>query len=575
MFKNVHYNTVTSKIHLWEQYNGEDVYTVIPWAPHLYIKTDKSDIHTIDGIPVERVNFDKYKTYFNHQKNNPNVFENKCIPVIQFLGEQYSGVPDDDIEVPKLLVYYIDIEIEYEKSKGFPEPMKAESPINLISIRNSKTGRTITFGEKPYTGKSNIIYKHCPTEKKLMSEFFKYMYKHPPDVISGWNVYDFDMQYIINRCGNIFDKRKNMYKLMSPIKMVKTWVDKLGNDKIDIAGITILDYMEIYKWYTPNNLESYSLDFVSNFELQKGKLDYSEYKDLENLAKEDWNMYVDYNVIDCKHVHQIGKKSGYIKLIQALSLLTKVPMKYYSAMTQLIEGAMITYYRRNNLCAPYFAGGTQKKFPAAFVKDPKKGMHKWITSVDITSSYPSHIITLNMSIETFIGRIMDMTEEQILRHVRDHDFPHGNLSDKKLKPQVFNEMVRRKLVSVAPCGSVFTNHKKGTIATVVRNIFFKRIAVKKQMQELKSKVSKMRGDEKKMTKEKIAQLFDYQLAIKIVINAVYGILAVPYSRYFNPDIAEAVTSCGRHTIKQGEVFINDLLNDPNEELKNILEEIDG
>jgi hypothetical protein len=46
-------------------------------------------------------------------------------------------------------------------------------------------------------------------------------------------------------------------------------------------------------------------------------------------------------------------------------------------------------------------------------------------------------------------------------------------------------------------------------------------------------------------------------------------LSVPYSRYFNTHIAEAITSCGRHTIKSGEKFCNDLLNDPTDELLDV------
>ena len=69
------------------------------------------------------------------------------------------------------------------------------------------------------------------------------------------------------------------------------------------------------------------------------------------------------------------------------------------------------------------------------------------------------------------------------------------------------------------------------------------------------------GPEKKEMLEEAQELFSYQWALKIWLNAVFGILAVPYSRYFNTNIAEAITSCGRHTIKQGQKFVNEYFGD--------------
>jgi DNA polymerase elongation subunit (family B) len=251
-------------------------------------------------------------------------------------------------------------------------------------------------------------------------------------------------------------------------------------------------------------------------------------------------------------------KLGYIKLIQALSLLTKCPMKYYQAMTSLIEGALITHYRRNNLCAPYFAGGHQKGFEAAYVKEPHKGMHEWVVDLDITSSYPTAIITLNMSNETYFGRIIDIPEHQVVNFVRKRKFPSFHLSREKEGVKLirgdhlekFNMALEKGLFAIAPCGSIFKTKPTGVIAEVEKNIFFKRKEVK----------GKMFKEEKGSDRRK--ELFSLQWAIKILLNAMFGITSVPYSRYFNTNLSEAITSCGRHTIKMGEKFVNDLLNNP-------------
>jgi DNA polymerase elongation subunit (family B) len=325
--------------------------------------------------------------------------------------------------------------------------------------------------------------------------------------------------------------------------------------------------MELYKWYSPNNLERYSLEYVSQFELGKGKLDYSEEaEDLRELYDADWNKYVDYNVIDCKRVNDLGQKLGYIRLVQSLSLLTRVPMRYYNAMTSLIEGLMLTYYRRNGLCAPTLQGGSQETFEAAYVKEPQKGMHKWLFSIDIQSSYPSHIITLNMSTETYYGRIMDMSEDEIISYMQKKEFQPFRMFNgykvvdvKGSKLDKFNEAFKRKLFSIAPCGTLFLNTKKGVLSTVERNVFEKRIEIKKLMRQSE-------GEER-------GRYHSFQWSLKILLNALFGATSVPYSRYFNQDISEAITSCGRYTIKAGERYTNELLNKPNDELKTVLAEL--
>jgi len=570
MFRNVFFNTKTSKIHLWENVKGVDLYTEIDWVPYVFIKTSGGNIKTIDGHAAKKKEFLMYRDYYQYCKDNFNILENKTKPEIQFLAERYHGIKDEDLEIPRLKTYHIDIEVNTEI--GFPNTEETKDPIVLISLKDSSTGRTVTFGEKEYTGGENITYVHCEREDVLLNKFFKYMNRYPPDVISGWNIWNFDLPYIINRSIKLFGN-SNIYNFLSPIRVVRTWKSKKsGEMNIDIAGVAILDYLHLYKWYSPHNLESYTLDFVSKFELEKGKLDYSEYKDLKELYEKDWNKYVEYNVIDCKRVFELENKLGYINLVQALSLLTKCPMKFYNTMTHLIEGAMLTYYRRNNLCAPYFAGGTQEHFPAAYVKEPQKGMHDWVIDIDISSSYPSHMVALNMSTETYIGRIMGIKEDNIISYTKNYNFPEFDmLTDSGFKKfdsnklKKFNMVVNRGLVAIAPCGSVFSTSEPGVLSTVERNIFDKRTEIKKKMNEIRNILPES---------ERVTQLFALQWAIKIVLNAMFGITAVPYSRYFNVNIAEAITSCGRHTIKQGEIFVNDYFKSLGSPVKDVVAYID-
>jgi len=564
MLKNVHYDTKMSTIHLWYQKDGDNKYDCFKWIPYVFVKNEQGTHKTIDGIPVDSKTFSSYSDYYMYCKDRYDIYENKVRPEIQFLSETYSSIEDNDIYIPKLKTYFLDIEVTH--SDKFPKPENAECPIVLISLYDSVNNQSITFGEK-HCDMDNYI--HCKDEKNLLNRFFSYMNSNPCDVLSGWNIWGFDIPYIINRTKVLFGDDTSIYKFMSPIKAVRTWYSQSGELNVDIAGITILDYMDIYKWYSPNNLETYGLDFVANFELEKGKLDYSEYKDLRELYAKNWNKYVEYNIIDAKRVYELEEKLGYIKLVQALSLLTRVPMKYYHAQTQLIEGALLTYYRRNSLCAPTFSGGTQKTFEAAYVKEPLKGFYRWICDLDITSSYPTAIITLNMSPETYFGRILGIDEDMMMLYTKRRTFPEFDMlketgyvkfRDKKLDS--FNSALKKRLMTVSPCGSVFFSTKDGVFAILERRLFSERKNAKNEMIKLKKSLTVLRDDDVKIVKEKIAQLNAKQLAIKVLLNALFGILAVPYSRYFNVNIAEAITSCGRQTIKAGEAIANELLNNP-------------
>jgi DNA polymerase elongation subunit (family B) len=555
-------------MHLWETINGERLYDTIHWTPYVYLRDIHGDTKTIDGITVNKMEFDTFYDHFDFcRKRFDGVYENKIKPEIQFLAERYYGIPDEDLEVPQLLTYTIDIEVHCEV--GFPLAHIAEWPVVCISLVDSITKKITVFGCKPYSGNADINFIFCPTEEDLLRKFFTFMYKNPCDVITGWGIMNFDLPYLINRSNKVFGKDKRMFGLMSPVRNVRTWTSKTTGDlNIDIAGVHLLDYYHLYRWYSPKKQESYKLEFVSMKELEKGKVDYSKYQDLPTLFHENWDLYVEYNAVDSKRVDQLEEKLGYIRLIQALSLLTKVPMKYYASMTQLVEGAFLTYFRRNNLCAPAFIGGHQESFEAAYVKEPKKGMHKWVISTDIKSSYPSHIITLNMSIETYIGCIM-LTEDQIINGMRKKEIqPFKMWKEEKAiefdgeKLENFNKMINRGMIAIAPCGSVFLTGKTGVMADVERKYFFKRQEIKTKMREYKKH------------EDRHEELFSLQWAIKIFLNAIFGITSVPYSRYFNLNISEAITSCGRNTIKRGEFFVDSLMNNPNEELNNILEEID-
>ncbi|MFW6377385.1 MAG: 3'-5' exonuclease, partial [bacterium] len=292
--------------------------------PYVYTKTDKkTSTKSIYGHNVIRKKFKNYFEYKKFQEDN-DCEENKVMPEIQFLAEHYHKIPDDDLEVPNLKIYSLDIETY---SFEFPSPKTAPDPIVLISLYDMDTSKIYVFGSKQYTDTEldeNITYYHYSDEKELLTNFVEFIHNSKPDVITGWNIIPatklnvsgFDMGYIVNRIRNLFGTDTDLYKKLSPIKQVTTREDRDGNIHVDIAGITLIDYLTAYKWYSRENPESYTLEYVSNLELGTGKLQYEG--SLHELYENNYNKMVDYNIIDTKRVKQLEDKLSFIKLIQTI-----------------------------------------------------------------------------------------------------------------------------------------------------------------------------------------------------------------------------------------------------------------
>jgi len=582
MYKNIFYNKKKSVICLWEQIKGQNLYTDIDWAPYVFLPaTGESDIKSIFGQPMVKKSFNSFYEYKNYINENPECHEALVKPEIQFLAERYHGIPDEEIEIPILRIYSIDIETSAE---NFTDAQEAKDPITLISIWDTLTGGAWTFGTHEYNGNlPDVTYIKCNNEKDLISRFLSHLKSNPFDVLTGWNIYTFDIPYIITRILKLWGEETKIHNYLSPIHQVSMWTGAKVYDgsgrmmkgseyKLDIGGITILDYMDIYKRYG-ERLESYSLNYVSSHELEKGKLDYSqEALNLRDLYLNNFDKFVEYNVIDAKRPVQLEKKLGYIQMIQTLSLLTKTPMYCYQTQNAQIEGLVLTYLKRHSQCAPPLIKGIKEDYEAAYVKEPIPGVYKWVVDIDVMSEYPTAIITLNMSPETYFGKILDLKEEDIVRYTAARQFPIIKVKkpgDKIIeydhqKLATFNNALAAGKLSIAPNGAMFVTGKVGILADVAFQLFAQRKKFKSKM----NKLIKAGGN-----KNEVNRLDKLQWTTKILLNSIYGILAIPYSRYANINIAEAVTACGRHIIKSGERFINKLMNNPNDELKAILKDL--
>jgi DNA polymerase elongation subunit (family B) len=146
---------------------------------------------------------------------------------------------------------------------GFPNAQKADYEITSISAKMFGRPHKVTFGLKPYTVKDkNQIYNLCKDEADLLMQFIDFVRLMDPDIITGWNIDNFDIPYIINRIRKVLGE-----KFANKLSPFHAHTDRciadfyLDADKTEngysIFGITTLDYIDLYKGYKPKKQESY------------------------------------------------------------------------------------------------------------------------------------------------------------------------------------------------------------------------------------------------------------------------------------------------------------------------------
>lgn len=360
----------------------------------------------------------------------------------------------------------------------------------------------------------------------------------------------FDVPYIFNRTKNVLGKKKALK--LSPIG---EHFYSPYRSRYFFGGVSILDYLSVYKKFTYTQLPSYSLDSVSKKELSRGKVEYEG--NLDELKKKDIKKFIEYNITDVELVVALDQKLQFIDLVQGICHVGHVPYEDYIYSSKYLEGAVLTYLRRNNIVAPNKPADRQErmaqvrasgdeKFIGAYVKDPIVGKYEWIYDLDLTSLYPSIIMSLNISPETKIGKIDNWDVEDYLKGIEKTYFVQGEQISKEQIELFFKQYN----YSVASNGVLYDTEKKGVIPSILDEWFDKRVEYKDEMKKYGKS-----GDTDKYNFYKKRQLVQ-----KILLNSLYGVLGLPAFRFYDIDNAEAVTLTGQTVIKKTADVLNNKYN---------------
>ena len=546
-----------------------------PYYPKLYYAHQHGDAPytSIYGDKLKEKEFQstKDRKYWAKEYHDKVSIFNNLPPQQQFLMDQYGDIAIEDMVGNDLRMIFLDIETD--GLINFQDFSDRDIPINLITIYDSTTGGFITWGLKPYDTESisndvadvkpnQLTYHYCETEKQLLTRFLAWWQTDDlPDVVTGWNFF-FDIGYIYDRCTKYWN-HSTISKKLSPVNSIK-WkriseqgkpsiYDPYGKHRhgeqtlyqLQIDGVCLIDYLELYKTINQKQLESDKLDFVANKELKRGKVS-SPYSDIVKFMNEDWNKFVNYNIEDVNLIKLLEDKVQFLQLSRMSAYMGFGQLEETLGKVKILTGAIANEARKVGQLIPYRERTSKEKFPGAFVVDPKKGISKDLVYMDINSLYPNTMITLNLSLETKVGSfpINEDTMEPVLTNGKlffrkNIHINHGDC------PEFFNsydelmEWVRQNNYTVSKGGVVFSQKKRGIISKFLDDLYEKRKACRKEMFYCEDKVKKN-------------QLNLKQKNIKLLLNSLYGIIATSASSLYDRELAMSVTITGRYATEAGQ-----------------------
>jgi len=540
MYQNIYYERQKNLIHLWDDTSG---YQTFPYRKYAYKRDAHGEYLSMYGDKLSKVG--KWE-----KEDAEDLFESDVPETTRVLVDIY----DNDLPSKGHRVLTFDIEVEM--ISGLPSTKDAKNEITAIAAHDGATKlydvfvldkeRKVKNKAKNFNKDGREVTLHIfDNERNLLQSFLNYYEEINPTILTGWNIDFFDIPYLYNRLKNVCGE--SSAKRLSPIGQA-FWSPY--REKFSFGGVSILDYINLYKTYTYTLEASYTLNYIATKELDRGKIEYEG--SLDDLFENDLEKFIEYNIVDVDLVVSMDEKLQFIELCRAVCHAGFVPYEDYIYSSKWLEGACLGYLKKKGLVATNkprdrkermqaLRDNNQEKFIGAYVKEPIVGKYDWIYDLDLTSLYPSIIMTLNISPETKVGKIENWDAEANIRGLDTTYKLVGKDGDTyEYTTQELTEVIKDSNLGVAANGVLYTQDKKGLIADILNDWFEKRVEFRKLEKQYGEA-----GDTEK---------YDFyakrQLVQKILLNSMYGVLGLPAFRFYDIDNAEAVTVTGQTVIKK-------------------------
>lgn len=469
------------------------------------INTD-CDKKTIDGKSLVELRFKIYDTLNVERwfkENNIDLYG--VIDLNSKYMDDWQDRKDFKIDYDKIKIGFIDIETEMEH--GQMDTVECPERINVITLK--------VLGDKIYTwclgefhtDDPNVEYVCCVDEKQLLRCFLDKWEELDLDVISDWNGMSFDIPYIVGRIKKLL-KPESVSRL-SPFGLVIARQKKNSFGKkyetFKIVGINHLDYMELYVNYSHTPQSSYSLNNICNYEIGKGKIDYSEYGSLHKLYLENFQKFVEYNIRDVTIIEELDAKLRMIHLAMSVAYMCRCCFEDVYSQIRIWDSYIYSNFKHKNLVIPpkkEISAEQRGTLMGGYVKLPKKaGVFSNIVSFDVNSLYPTIIRQLNLSPETMTDEV-DEEFKKKYGWLRDEngEFLRDNEGNKIQDPDDLHHLkgfincevdcskAKEKGMVYTCNGNFVKKDKQGFLPEMVGNLYNNRVEVKKKMKKSKQEL---------------------------------------------------------------------------------------
>lgn len=575
-----YFNRDKDCLHVVERVNGQRVYKDFPARYQFYYKDPRGKYTSIFGDKLDRVVCNTSKKFNTEKKihGHKKLFESDINPLFRCFSENY-----DPTETPELHTAFFDIETDFNQEKGFAPPEDPFNAVTAVSVHLSWLSRTICLAIKPDTLTKEQAQEICDkfedtilfdTEKEMLEAFLSLI--DDADILTGWNSEGFDIPYMVNRVARVLSKsHTRQFCLWGQYPKRRTF-ERFGaeNETFDLLGRVHLDYMQLYRKYTYHEMHSYSLDAIGEYELAERKVDYEG--TLDQLYNNDFETFIAYSRQDVDLLVRLDAKLQFIDLANVLAHSNTVLLQTTMGAVAQTDQAIVNEAHQQGFIVP------DKKFDkdttqaaGAYVADPKRGMHKWIGSMDLNSLYPSIIRSCNMSTETIVGQVrhtftrdlldkaktipeawegrfatpeyelvMDKDQAEVM-HIDFEDGTSFEATGAEIYEIVFNS---GQPWIISANGTIFTYEKKGIIPGLLERWY----AERKELQAKAVAAREEGGD-------KFAFWDKRQLVKKINLNSLYGALLNPGSRFFDSRLGQSTTLTGRSIAKHMAAKCNEIM----------------